>query len=291
VKLPKLGWVGYRKSREVVGSPCQITVGQRVGRWSVSIQVEHEVADPPVHASEESVGIDLGIAAFATLSDGTRIEPLHSFRKHERRLAWYQRRLARKRKGSRNAKKEKAKVQRLQARIADARKDFLDKHSTAITTAFRAIALEDLDIKSMSASARGTQSAPGRNVRRKSRLNKAILDQGWGGFRRMLEYKAAWWGGQVVAVPPEYTSQTCPLCAHISPDNRRSQAIFLCLACGYADHADHVGAVNILCRAGLARCACSAGNPAGSEPCGSNLPTEVLAGTVSAGGMPGILGL
>ena len=100
----------------------------------------------------------------------------------------------------------------------------------------------------MSKSAAGTADAPGRNIRAKSGLNKSILDQGWFEFRRQLEYKLAWKGGHLVVVPPQNTSRTCPCCGHISADNRRTQARFECVECGFEDNADVVGAINILSR-------------------------------------------
>ena len=93
----------------------------------------------------------------------------------------------------------------------------------------------------MAKSAVGTTEAPGRNVRAKS-----VLDQGGFEFRRQWEYKQAWRGGDVLAVPPHHTSQTCPSCSHVSAENRRTQARFVCVACGYENNADTVGAINIL---------------------------------------------
>ena len=117
------------------------------------------------------------------------------------------------------------------------------------------VVVEDLQVKNMSRSASGTVEQPGRNVRAKAGLNRSILDQGWAEFLRQLEYKMLWAGGRFLAVPPENTSRTCPSCGHISRDNRKSQAAFACVKCGFADHADLVGAINIL-RAGYARIAC-----------------------------------
>ena len=98
----------------------------------------------------------------------------------------------------------------------------------------------------MSKSAAGTAENPGKNVAQKSGLNKAILDQGWGEFRRQLDYKMAWKGGMLFAVPPHYTSQECPKCHHVSADNRQTQAKFVCVQCHYENNADHVGAINVL---------------------------------------------
>jgi putative transposase len=107
----------------------------------------------------------------------------------------------------------------------------------------------------MSRSAAGTVEQPGRKVRQKAGLNRSILDQGWAEFRRQLEYKMLWSGGVFLAVPPQNTSRTCPRCGHVSKDNRRSQAEFACVACGFTENADLVGAINIL-RAGHSRLAC-----------------------------------
>jgi putative transposase len=110
------------------------------------------------------------------------------------------------------------------------------------------VVLEDLQVKNMSRSAKGTQKAPGRRVRAKAGLNKAILDQGWAELRRQLQYKMQWCGGQVLAVDPKNTSRTCPECGHVAADNRKTQAEFRCVSCGHSAHADVVGALNILAR-------------------------------------------
>ncbi len=110
------------------------------------------------------------------------------------------------------------------------------------------VCIEDLQVRNMSRSAAGTTGKPGTNVRAKRGLNKSILDQGWFEFRRQLDYKVRWSGGHLMAVPPHNTSRTCPCCSHIAADNRRTQAQFKCGAYGYANHADVVGALNILAR-------------------------------------------
>ena len=245
--LPKLGWLRYRNSRKVLGTVKNVTVSLSGGKWFVSIQTEREVEDPlPQGAS--AVGIDMGVARFATLSDGTYYAPLNSFKRHQQRLARYQRAMSRKTKFSSNWKKAKAKVQRIHTRIANARKDFLHKASCQISQNHAMIAIEDLQIRNMSKSAKGNSEQHGKQVRQKSGLNRSILDQGWAEFRRQLEYKTAWTGGFVVVVPPQYTSQTCPCCGHVSKDNRRTQAQFACVGCGFEENADLVGAINILAR-------------------------------------------
>lgn len=247
IKLPKLGWVRYRNSREILGTVKNITVSQSGGKWFVSIQTEREV-EKPIPTATSAIGIDLGLVRFATLSDGKHLEPLDSFRKHEKRLANYQRRMSRKVKFSKNWHKARRRVQKIHTRIANARKDFLHKFTTEISKNHAMIAIEDLQVRNMSKSAKGSSEAPGKNVTAKSGLNKAILDQGWFEFRRQLEYKLDWNGGRLVAVPAQYTSQTCPACGHVSADNRKTQARFVCVDCGHEENADVVGARNILAR-------------------------------------------
>ena len=120
----------------------------------------------------------------------------------------------------------------------------------------------------MSRFAKGSAETPGKNVRAKSGLNKAILDQGWGEFCRQLDYKLGWNRGQLIAVPPRNTSRTCPCCGHVAADNRLTQARFACVECGFEANADWVGAINVL-RAGHARLACQASDAARSPATGT----------------------
>ncbi|QBE63875.1 RNA-guided endonuclease InsQ/TnpB family protein [Pseudoduganella lutea] len=243
--LPKLGWLRYRKSRDVLGDVRNVTVSWSGGKWFVSIQTQREL-EQPLRTATTAIGIDVGIARFATMSDETCIEPLNSFTKHQQRLARYQRRMSRKVKFSNNWKKAKARVQKIHASIANARKDFLHKATTTISKNHALVCIEDLQVRNMSSSARGTNKQPGKRVRQKCGLNRGILDQGWGEFRRQLQYKMAWSGGMLVAVLPHHTSQRCPTCGHVSKENRQTQAVFRCVECGYENHADAVGAINIL---------------------------------------------
>jgi len=244
--LPKLGWLRYRNSRKVLGLVKNVTVSANGSKWFISIQTEREVERAIPQSG--AVGIDMGIARFATLSDGSFYAPLNSFKRHEERLRKAQQALSRKVRFSNNWKKTKARIQRIHTRIANARRDFLHKTSTAISKNHAIVCIEDLQVCNMSKSSAGTADAPGSNVRAKSGLNKSILDQGWFEFRRQLKYKLAWNGGHLIVVPPQNTSRTCPCCGHVSADNRPTQARFACVACGYENHADVVGAINILSR-------------------------------------------
>jgi putative transposase len=246
VFLPKLGWLRYRNSRDMLGAAKNITVSSSGGKWFVSIQTEREVEQPIPQGG--AVGIDMGIARFATLSDGTFYAPLGSFKRHQDTLRKAQQAMSRKTKFSNNWKKAKAKVQRIHSRIGNARRDYLHKTTTAISQNHAMVCIEDLQVRNMSKSAAGTADAPGRNVKAKSGLNRSILDQGWFEFRRQLDYKLAWNGGWLVPVPPQNTSRTCPACGHVSANNRQTQAQFACVECGFEEHADVVGAINILSR-------------------------------------------
>ncbi len=245
ISLPKLGWIRYRNSREVIGEVKNVTVSQSCGNWYVSIQTEYEVAYP-VHNAKSMVGMDAGITKLATLSDGTVYQPVNSFKASRRKLAVLQRQLSRKEKFSANRQKQKRKIQRLHSHIANIRRDYLHKVTSEISKNHAMIVIEDLKVSNMSKSAKGTAEQHGRSVRAKSGLNRSILDQGWYEMRRQLEYKQFWRGGQVLAVPPAYSSQRCACCGHTEKANRTTQSKFECLECGYTANADVNGARNIL---------------------------------------------
>ncbi|EPY6698425.1 RNA-guided endonuclease InsQ/TnpB family protein [Klebsiella quasipneumoniae] len=268
ISLPKLGWVRYRNSREVIGEVKNVTVSQSCGKWYVSIQTEYEVPEP-VHKAASMVGLDAGVTKLATLSDGTVYQPVNSFKARQRKLAMLQRQLSRKVKFSANWQKQKKKIQRLHSHIANIRRDYLHKVTSEISKNHAMIVIEDLKVSNMSKSAKGTAERHGQNVRAKSGLNRSILDQGWYEMRRQLEYKQLWRGGQVLAIPPAYTSQRCACCGHTAKENRQTQSKFVCQVCGYTENADINGARNIIA-AGHAVFACGgmvqSGRPLKQEP-------------------------
>ena len=245
--LPKIGWIGFYKSCEIAGTIKNITITNRGGKWCASIQVE-QMIEIEEHASDSEIGIDAGVKCFAAFSDGTMIEGVHSFRKQEERLARDQRKLSRMKKGSNNWKKQSTEISKNHAKVY----------------------VEELQIRNMSASARGTVEEPGRIVKAKSGLNKSILDQGWHEFQRMLDYKLFWTGGMLVEVNPRHTSQQCSCCGHTAKENRQSQARFKCLACGYEENADVNAAKNIL-TVGRTGMACGSNRISGrkQEPAGT----------------------
>jgi putative transposase len=133
-------------------------------------------------------------------------------------------------------------------RVANARKNFLHEQTTTIANNHGMVVVEALKVRNMSASAKGTVAEPGRNVRQKAGLNRAILDQGWGMFGVLLAYKLAERGGTMIEVPAHYSSQTCAECGVIDARSRLGQARFLCTGCGHEANADTNAAVVILKR-------------------------------------------
>lgn len=244
--LPKIGWIRYRNSRDVVGEIKNVTVSRKCGKWYVSIQTEFEMETPRPNGGE--VGINMGIVRFATLSSGEYFEPINAFKNLKGKLAKLQHRLKNKVKFSQNWQKLKAKIAKLHHKIAHCRKDFLHQTSSKISKNHAVVYVEDLQVSNMSKSARGTAEEHGKNVKQKSGLNRSILDQSWFEFRRQLAYKLAWNGGHLIAVPPQNTSRTCPCCSYTAKENRQTQADFECVGCGYTENADIVGAINILQR-------------------------------------------
>lgn len=245
VKLPKLGWLRMRMSQPMVGKLCNITVTREGDRWYASIQVEGpEIMPMPGQAP--TLGIDLGLAAFVATSGEEIIEPLQALAGGQKKLRRLQRNLSRKVKGSSNRRKAIKRLGNWHRRISRQREDWLHKLSTRIASEHQVIAVEDLKVKNMSASAKGTAEAPGKNVRAKAGLNRSILDASWGRFIEQLSYKVQWRGGRVILVNPAYTSRSCRLCGFESAENRKSQALFECLSCGHNENADVHAAKNIL---------------------------------------------
>jgi putative transposase len=245
VRLPKVGWIKLVGYRSLGGELRSITIRRKAGYWYAAIAWCAEIVDPPP-SMLPAVGLDRGIAVFAALSDGTKIEPLNAFKAIKDKLAKAQRKLSRKIKFSANWKKQKAKISRLHTQAANTRKDFLHKFSTDLAKSHGVIKIEKLQVQNMSRSAKGTVENPGTNVKAKSGLNRSILDQGWGMFATMLKYKLAERGGELQYVDPAYTSQTCAECGVVDKASRKDQETFECQHCGHKDNADVNAACNIL---------------------------------------------
>ena len=243
ILLPGIGWVKYRRSRFIEGKPKNVTVSRRADGWYVSIQTGFECVPPENQG--DAVGLDMGVKRFCTLSDGTFEAPCNALKKNLKKLCFEQKRLARMTKFGKNWRKQKAAIARLHQHIANVRRDFIEKVSLEICKNQAEIFREDLKIKTMTASAKGTVEEPGSRVAQKSGLNRSILDQGWGIFFTKLDWKALRLGGHVHTVPPQNTSRTCPICGCVSKDNRKTQELFKCICCGHQGNADVVAAINI----------------------------------------------
>jgi transposase len=241
VKIPKAGWVRFRWSRPVPDAVKSFRVTRdRAGRWHVAFA---HVPDPvPGPGTGETVGIDRGVAVSAALSTGEMLHCPGLSAREAVRLRSAERKLARAERGSARRGKARARAARLKAREADRRKDWCEQVSTAVSRRFDVIRVEDLRTADMTRSAKGTAEAPGRNVRAKAGLNRAIGRSGWGLLVRRLEDKAP---GRVEKVPAAYTSQCCSACGHVARESRESQALFRCTACGFACNADLNAAKNI----------------------------------------------
>ena len=271
VKLPNgVGFVKFRKSQDILGIIKNVTISKKSGHWYVSFGTERELEQNPIHPSKTAIGIDLGVSKLVTGSNGQCFKPKSSFKANQGKLAKLQRQLSRKVLFSQNWKKQNRKIQKLHHHIANIRHDYLHKISTDISKNHAMIVCEDLKVVNMSGSASGTLENKGRNVKAKSGLNKSILDQGWSMALTMLEYKQHWRGGLLVKVDPRYTSQTCFKCKHVAKENRRTQAKFECVECGYIANADVNAARNILA-AGHAVLSvegrCSKGRPLKQKTC------------------------
>jgi putative transposase len=239
VLVPKLGWVRFRWSRPVPDAKSYRVTRDHAGRWHIAFAAIPPAIPGP--GTGEVVGVDRGVAVSAALSTGELLY-VPGLRPHERRrLERLERRKGRQRKGSNRRARTRLAIARLKGRETARRRDWTEKVSTDLARRFDRIRIEDLDVRAMTRSARGTAAQPGCNVRQKAGLNRAILANGWGALLNRLEDKAP---GRVERIYPAYTSQRCSACGHVAPGNRESQA-FRCVACGHQAHADVNAALNI----------------------------------------------
>jgi transposase len=263
VRIPKAGWVRFRWSRQVPQDAKSFRVTRdRAGRWHIAFAAVPEPVPAP--GNGQAVGIDRGVAVSAALSTGVLLRAPGLAACERKRLRRLERKLARARRGSNRRARVRLAIARFKARQRDTLTDWAEKTSTDIARRFDVIRVEDLQIKNMTRSAKGTVEEPGRNVRAKAGLNRGILGSGWGLLVRRLQDKAP---GRVEKVRPAYTSQCCSACGHIAAGSRESQALFRCVACGYACNADVNAAKNIAAgHAVTARGGFRAAGPANREP-------------------------
>jgi len=240
VQVPKLGWVRFRWSRRVPEAKSYRVTLDRAGRWHVAFAV---IPEPiPAPGTGEVVGIDRGVIITAALSTGEKLHCPGLTKRERIRLRKAERRTGRAEKGSPKKAAERVRIARLRATEADRRKDWCEKTSTSLARRFDVIRFEDLNIKTMTRSAKRTAEKPGRNIRQKAGLNRAILAQGWGQLVRRTQDKAP---GRVEKVRATYTSMKCSICGWIDKNSRDSQAGFCCVHCGFVCNADENAAINI----------------------------------------------
>lgn len=272
VKVPKVGWVRFRWSRNVPeGVKSYRITRDRAQRWHVAFAA---IPEPiPAPGTGEVVGVDRGVAVSAALSTGETLNAPRLRESEKARLQRLLRKLARAKRGSNRRGVVKAAIAKLKVREVDRRKDWIEKTSTGLARRFDMIAVEDLKIRNMTRSAKGTLADPGRHVRQKAGLNRGILANGWGQLVARLEHKAP---ERIQKINPRFTSQTCNACKHIARESRESQALFLCVACGHQDNADVNAAKNVRDTAAghavTARGGSPLGGPVNREPQHDLLP-------------------
>ncbi|ONI91233.1 transposase [Saccharothrix sp. ALI-22-I] len=263
VWVPKVGWVRFRWCREVPhGVKSYRVTRDRARRWHIAFATTPEPIPAPGNGA--TVGVDRGVVVSAALSTGDLLRCPGLTKHEQQRLVSLQRRLSRCRPGSRRRERVRIALARLNARLVDRRKDWVEKTSTTLAREFDVIRIEDLRVRSMTRSAKGTVHEPGRRVRQKASLNRRILANAWSLLVTRLREKAP---GRVQKVNAAYTSQQCSSRGHLAPESRKSQAGFRCVACGYSCNADVNAARNIAAgRAVTARGGGAVAPPVNREP-------------------------
>lgn len=238
--IPKISPIKMIVHRPVEGKMKSVTISRApAGRYYASILCDVEIPNPEYQGGE--IGIDLGLTAFLVTSDGAGVENPQHLRKAERRLKQLQRRLSRRKRGSKGWKKARMAVARQHEKVANQRADFLHKLSRRLVAENQSIAVEDLHVKGMLGN---------------RHLARAIIDSGWGEFVRQLEYKGQWYGCHIGKIDRFFpSSKRCHVCGYINQDLRLSNRVWMCPECGTIHDRDENASINIrdFSRAGTAR--------------------------------------
>ena len=221
--FPKIGPIRTIVHRQLEGTPKTCTIKRDGDQWFASIMCELEIVAPS-QREEPVVAIDRGVVNVVADSNGRIVEAPRHLRVTLQRLAHAQRVVSRRKKGSKNREKAKVRVMRLHRKVRRQREHLLHTLSHGYANNHGTVVIEKLQIGNMVKASRG--------------LARGIYDAGWASFARMLRYKLAWNGGQLVEVPAAYSSQTCSNCGCIDANNRATQSVFRCTTCSYSDHAD-----------------------------------------------------
>jgi putative transposase len=257
VYLQGIGQVKVTAHRAVLGRVKTIQIRRQGRHWMLILSCDDVPATPLPDAGRQ-VGVDVGIASFATTSDGDHLHNPRWARTAAARLAAAQQRLARTKRGSNNRGRRRETVAARHRKLANQRKDFHHRTARQLVETYDLIAVEDLAIANMLRRATPVPDTerPGQylpnGAAAKTGLNRSICDAGWGQFVSILRAKAEDAGRTVIEVDPRHTSDRCEACGHAAKDNRLTQAVFACRRCGHTAQADEHAARNIL-RAGLAR--------------------------------------
>ncbi len=247
--FPKLGDIPVRQHRSLEGIHKTCRIVRDVDQWFVCISCDVTIPDPVRRAEEPIIGLDRGAVNLIADSQGNLIENPRFLHKSQRKIARAQRALERKQKGSASRKKARVRLARLHRKVRRQRDHLLHQISNQYSKNHGRIAVERLQLKSMMKSASGTVEKPGRNVRQKAGLNRALQDSALGRLLQFLGYKQQWSGGFLILVWAAYTSLMCRMCRYTDRKNRPTQDLFCCQRCGHTEHADVNAAHNIMERA------------------------------------------
>ena len=249
IYLTKFGCISFFKgnrdlSNLIIKKACVV---KGIDGWFISLIIEKKIDE--FIPNDNKIGLDVGISKYLVTSEGEVIGNPVIGKYYESKLRIAQRKISRRKKGSARRNKSVLELKKLHLKISNKRKDHLHKLSTKLVSENQAIIVEDLKISNMIKSAKGTINNPGKNVKQKSGLNKALSDLSISEFFRMLEYKSEWYGREFIKVDPKYTSQICSRCGNKDKESRKSQSEFKCTNCGLELNADYNAAINIKGRA------------------------------------------